>query len=380
MAVGLNIVVGYAGLLDLGYVAFYAAGAYIAAWFASLQFDQVTFHFGSVGISDELPGHPHLDLARAADRRPLHAARRHHHRAADPAPARRLPRDRDARLRRDRPAGRAQRRTTSSASTSRMARSASARSTRPASAASASRSACRSATSSRSSRAQSSSVRRSRCSLITVFCSVRLRDSRLGRAWVAIREDETAAAAMGVPLMRTKTWAVRDRRVLRWRRRRLLRELQERSVPEPTSTSTSRSSCSAWSSSAAWAASGARCVGGMILGYLNVEGLATIGSKANECRDPIRPRRSTSSGSTALIIVVMMLFRPDRPDHRAPPQAGDRARVHDTPFYDVRTRAPTPTATRPMTDLSARRGRPQGVRRPRRGQRHRLHDPAAARS
>jgi branched-chain amino acid transport system permease protein len=43
--------------------------------------------------------------------------------------------------------------------------------------------------------------------LITVFCSVRLRDSRLGRAWIAIREDETAAAAMGIPLMRTKTWA-----------------------------------------------------------------------------------------------------------------------------------------------------------------------------
>src|SRR5678809_254311 len=41
----------------------------------------------------------------------------------------------------------------------------------------------------------------------TVFCSVRLRDSRLGRAWIAIREDETAAAAMGVPLMKTKTWA-----------------------------------------------------------------------------------------------------------------------------------------------------------------------------
>src|SRR5207249_184830 len=43
--------------------------------------------------------------------------------------------------------------------------------------------------------------------LITVFCSARLRDSRLGRAWIAIREDETAAAAMGVPLMRTKTWS-----------------------------------------------------------------------------------------------------------------------------------------------------------------------------
>ena len=43
--------------------------------------------------------------------------------------------------------------------------------------------------------------------LVTVFCSIRLRDSRLGRAWIAIREDETAAAAMGIPLMRTKTWA-----------------------------------------------------------------------------------------------------------------------------------------------------------------------------
>ena len=43
--------------------------------------------------------------------------------------------------------------------------------------------------------------------LITLFCSIRLRDSRLGRAWIAIREDEVAAAAMGIPLMRTKTWA-----------------------------------------------------------------------------------------------------------------------------------------------------------------------------
>ena len=43
--------------------------------------------------------------------------------------------------------------------------------------------------------------------LFTVFCSLRLRDSRLGRAWIAIREDEIAASAMGVPLMRTKTWA-----------------------------------------------------------------------------------------------------------------------------------------------------------------------------
>src|SRR5512134_3529987 len=47
MAVGLNIVVGYCGLLDLGYVAFYAVGAYTAGWLASQHFEQFTFHFGS---------------------------------------------------------------------------------------------------------------------------------------------------------------------------------------------------------------------------------------------------------------------------------------------------------------------------------------------
>src|SRR5262245_16988803 len=39
---------------------------------------------------------------------------------------------------------------------------------------------------------------------LVVFISLRLRVGRLGRAWLAIREDELAASAMGVPLMRTK--------------------------------------------------------------------------------------------------------------------------------------------------------------------------------
>jgi branched-chain amino acid transport system permease protein len=37
LALGLNIVVGFAGLLDLGYVAFYAVGAYVWAFFGSQQ-------------------------------------------------------------------------------------------------------------------------------------------------------------------------------------------------------------------------------------------------------------------------------------------------------------------------------------------------------
>jgi branched-chain amino acid transport system permease protein len=41
----------------------------------------------------------------------------------------------------------------------------------------------------------------------TLFVNLRLRDSRLGRAWIAVREDEVAAASMGVPLVRTKLLA-----------------------------------------------------------------------------------------------------------------------------------------------------------------------------
>jgi len=43
--------------------------------------------------------------------------------------------------------------------------------------------------------------------LLTLFVNVRLRDSRLGRAWVALREDEVAAVSMGIPLVRTKLYA-----------------------------------------------------------------------------------------------------------------------------------------------------------------------------
>jgi branched-chain amino acid transport system permease protein len=43
--------------------------------------------------------------------------------------------------------------------------------------------------------------------IVVLFVNFRLRDSRLGRAWIALREDEVAAASMGVPLVRTKLMA-----------------------------------------------------------------------------------------------------------------------------------------------------------------------------
>ncbi|MET0217907.1 MAG: ABC transporter ATP-binding protein [Burkholderiales bacterium] len=36
------------------------------------------------------------------------------------------------------------------------------------------------------------------CALLSIFISLRLEDSRIGRAWIAIREDEIAAKSMGI--------------------------------------------------------------------------------------------------------------------------------------------------------------------------------------
>ena len=43
--------------------------------------------------------------------------------------------------------------------------------------------------------------------VLVLFVNFRLRDSRLGRAWIALREDEVAAVSMGVPSVKTKLMA-----------------------------------------------------------------------------------------------------------------------------------------------------------------------------
>jgi len=43
--------------------------------------------------------------------------------------------------------------------------------------------------------------------VVVLFVVRRIRDSRLGRAWIALREDEIAAVSMGIPLVKTKLLA-----------------------------------------------------------------------------------------------------------------------------------------------------------------------------
>ncbi len=87
VALGLNIVVGLAGLLDLGYVAFLGVGAYSAALRLRRGVSSRFAHIGAAVLGPD------------PDRRGRLDHRGRHHRRPDAATARRLPRDRHARLR-----------------------------------------------------------------------------------------------------------------------------------------------------------------------------------------------------------------------------------------------------------------------------------------
>ena len=214
-AMGLNIVVGYAGLLDLGYVAFYAIGAYSAAWFASQQFAgqnpdgsaKRSFHFLAIGIDPKLGGihvTPWLLLLVGGVFAALIGM-------LIGLPTLRLRGDYLAivtlgfgeilpQIARNGdnlfgqnvtngPQGIVPLDTIGFGNTLHRALGLPAN--------------YQIASNSDSLYFWTAIV----LVLITLFCSLRLRGSRLGRAWVAIREDETAASAMGIPLMRTKTLA-----------------------------------------------------------------------------------------------------------------------------------------------------------------------------
>jgi branched-chain amino acid transport system permease protein len=324
MALGLNVVVGYCGLLDLGYVAFYAAGAYTAGWLASLQFDQVTLHLGST-VSGDFPG-IHLSMwavlaiagvftmlvgiviglptlrlrgdylaivtlgfgeivpqfVRNADKEGIGFDLTHGTFGISPV----------------------------------------------------------------DSLGFGSFVFREQSNkddlyywtaigllLFTVFCCIRLRDSRLGRAWIAIREDETAAAAMGVPLMRTKTWSYAIGAFFGGIAGAFYSSFRAGAFPADFYFNISvfilcmvilGGIGSIWGVIA----------GGMILGYLNIEGLSTIGSKVQDAGLDFDPTKY-NFGIYGVIIVAMMLFRPTGlvPERRHKIEIEEG--VHDTPFYDV---------------------------------------------
>ena len=329
MAVGLNVVVGYAGLLDLGYVAFYAAGAYTAAWFASLHFSQVTFHLGAVGINPELPG-IHLSiwliLAIAGCFTALVGI-------AIGLPTLRLRGDYLAivtlgfgeiipQFVRNADSIRGFDLTHGTFGISPIDSPGFGESLNDAVGLPVN-------FQQSTNRAELFYYTAVLLLLFTVFVSVRLRDSRLGRAWIAIREDETAAAAMGIPLMRTKTWAYAIGAFFGGIAGAYYASFKVGAFPSDFFFNISifiLCMVIIGGMGSVWGA----VVGGLLLAYLDQEGLAKIGTELG-----IEDVPKYSFGIYGLLIVLVMLFRPSgligERRHKAELEEG----VHDTPFYDV---------------------------------------------
>ncbi|MDQ3821828.1 MAG: branched-chain amino acid ABC transporter permease [Actinomycetota bacterium] len=309
MAVGLNIVVGYAGLLDLGYVAFYAAGAYMAAWFASLQFEQVTLHFGSVGIRRDLPG-IHLSIWLVLIMAgiftmavgiliglPTLRLRGDYLAIVTLGFGEIIPqfvRNADNLFGFDLTHG------TFGISPIDS----------PGFGETLNDTVGLPANFQQASNSQELFFWTALLLLLfTVFCSARLRDSRLGRAWVAIREDETAAAAMGVPLMRTKTWSYALGAFFGGIAGAFYASFKSGAFPADFYFNISiflLCMVILGGMGSIWGV----VVGGMILGYLNVEGLAIIGSELRESTGVDFEPTKYQFGIYGVIIVLMMLFRP----------------------------------------------------------------------
>jgi branched-chain amino acid transport system permease protein len=343
MAVGLNVVVGYAGLLDLGYVAFYAIGAYTAGWLASGQFQQVNFHFGAVGVGSSeagihisiwlvlliagivtaiggiLIGLPTLRLrgdylaivtlgfgeiipqfVRNADN--LHGFDLTHGTFGispidAPGFGQKLHDTVGLPVRYD----------------------------------------------------DSFPPTPDRLFfwtvlgilLVTIFCSVRLRDSRLGRAWIAIREDETAAGAMGIPLMRTKTWAYAIGAFFGGVAGAYVATFNSGAFPSQFDFNISiflLCMVILGGMGSIWGV----VLAGTILAWLNVEGLANIGSWLNSNIFPASHQIDVPKyefGIYGVIIVLMMLFRPIGliPERRRKREIEEGTRGPlDEPLYEMR--------------------------------------------
>jgi branched-chain amino acid transport system permease protein len=169
---------------------------------------------------------------------------------------------------------------------------------------------------------------------ITAFCSARMRDSRLGRAWIAIREDEVAAAAMGVPLMRTKTWAYATGAFFGGVAGAYYASYKSGAFPDDFFFQISvfiLSMVILGGMGNIWGVMFGACV----LTYLDREGLSNIGTQINNSLGTSIDVPKYEFGIFGIIIVVTMLFRPEGLIPSSRRAAEFHEGVHDEPLYDV---------------------------------------------
>jgi branched-chain amino acid transport system permease protein len=337
MALGLNVVVGYAGLLDLGYVAFYAAGAYVAGWFATQQFASHTVSFGSIDVFPGTPGihiSPWLLMLAGA----LFAALLG---VLIGLPTLRLRGDYLAIVtlgfgeiipqfvrNGDNLMGTGYNLTNGVNGLTPIDPMGFGHTLHgwfpflPA-----------------DFLTETDPDRYFYWTAltlvaITLFCSLRLRDSRLGRAWVAIREDEIAAAAMGIPLMRVKTMAYAIGAFFGGAAGVLIAVYRSGAFPDDFYLNISifiLCMVILGGMGNVWGVT----LGALVLAYLNFQGLASIGHTVNNNLGTSIDVPKYEYLIFGVIIVTMMLFRPQGLIPSARRQAEFEHGVEGGSLYDA---------------------------------------------
>jgi branched-chain amino acid transport system permease protein len=335
MALGLNFVVGYAGLLDLGYVAFYAMGAYMAGWFASNQFSKQNIDFGAVGLYKGDTGFhfsiwlvlPMAGIATAIIGvligLPTLRLRGDYLAIVTLGFGEILPQI--ARNGNDL-FGTGFNLTNGTGGITPIdgpgfGNWAQAHLHLPAQYLNAS---------------NFDAVffwTALVLVVLTAFCSARLRDSRIGRAWIAIREDETAAAAMGVPLMRTKTWSYATGAFFGGVAGAFYASYKSGAFPDDFFFQISvfiLCMVILGGMGNIWGV----IFGACFLAYLDREGLSNIGTQINSNLGTHIDVPKYEFGIFGAIIVIVMLFRPEGliPSSRVAAELHEG--VHDEPLYD----------------------------------------------
>src|SRR2546421_1364476 len=319
MAIGLNIVVGYAGLLDLGYVAFYAMGAYTCAWFASVQFAKHSVHFGAVGVSSGTPG-IHISVWLLV---PLAGILTAFIGIVIGLPTLRLRGDYLAIV----TLGFGEilpQVANNGDSLGGFNLTNGPNGITPIDAPGFFGVSFQTGSGSFFTGPRLYFWFVLLLVIATVFCSLRLRDSRLGRAWIAIREDETAAAAMGVPLMRTKTWAYATGAFFGGVAGAYFASFKSSTFPNDFNFNISAFILSVvilGGMGNVWGV----IFGAAFLAYLNQAGLANISHSVNHTFGTHIDGPLYASGIFGVILVVTMLVRPEG----LIPSARRRAEFHE---------------------------------------------------
>ena len=336
MALGLNFVVGYAGLLDLGYVAFYAMGAYMAGWFASSQFSKQNLNIGAVGLYPGATGFhfsiwlvlPMAGLATAAVGiligLPTLRLRGDYLAIVTLGFGEILP---QIARNGDNLFGTGFNLTNGTGGITPI--------DGPGFGGLLARHLHLPANFLTAGNLDSVFLWTGILLVaITAFCSARMRDSRLGRAWIAIREDEVAAAAMGVPLMRTKTWAYATGAFFGGVAGAYYASYKSGAFPDDFFFQISvfiLCMVILGGMGNIWGVMFGAC----FLTYLDREGLSNIGTQINNSLGTSIDVPKYEFGIFGIIIVVTMLFRPEGLIPSSRRAAEFHEGVHDEPLYDV---------------------------------------------